>query len=76
MKKTSQGSLLFRQNVNRTEEERIHFLDGYRKADACAEWRMRGSRRTNAAVRGGCIGGGAQQVVTRAPLAALDTGGE
>ena len=32
MKKTSQRSLLFRQNVNRTEEEWVHFLDGYRKA--------------------------------------------
>ena len=32
MKKTSQRSLLFRQNVNRTEEERVHFLDGYRQS--------------------------------------------
>jgi len=32
VKKTSQRSLLFRQNVNRTEAEWIHFLDGYRKA--------------------------------------------
>ena len=32
MKKTSQRSLLFRQNVNRTEAEWVHFLDGYRKA--------------------------------------------
>ena len=32
MKQTSQRSLLFRQNVNRTEEEWVHFLDGYRKA--------------------------------------------
>ena len=31
MKQTSQRSLLFRQNVNRTEEEWVHFLDGYRK---------------------------------------------
>ena len=27
MKKTSQRSLLFRQNVNRTEAEWVHFLD-------------------------------------------------
>ena len=32
MKKTSQRSLLFRQNVGRTEEEWAHFLDGYRQA--------------------------------------------
>ena len=32
MKQTSQRSLLFRQNVNRTEAEWVHFLDGYRKA--------------------------------------------
>ena len=32
VKQTSQRSLLFRQNVNRTEEEWVHFLDGYRKA--------------------------------------------
>ena len=32
MKQTSQRSLLFRHNVNRTEEEWVHFLDGYRKA--------------------------------------------
>ena len=32
MKKTSQRSLLFRQNVNRTEEERVYFLDGYRQS--------------------------------------------
>ena len=32
MKKTSQRSLLFRQNVNRTEAEWVHFLDGYRQA--------------------------------------------
>ena len=32
MKKTSQRSLLCRQNVNRTEAEWVHFLDGYRKA--------------------------------------------
>ena len=32
MKKTSQRSLLFRQNVNRTEAEWVHFLDGYRKS--------------------------------------------
>ncbi len=32
MKQTSQRSLLFRQNVNRTEEEWVHFLDGYRKS--------------------------------------------
>ena len=32
MKKTSQRSLLFRQSVNRTEAEWVHFLDGYRKA--------------------------------------------
>ena len=32
MKKTSQRSLLFRHNVNRTEEEWVHFLDGYRQA--------------------------------------------
>ena len=32
MKKTSQRSLLFRQNMNRTEAEWVHFLDGYRKA--------------------------------------------
>ena len=32
MKKTSQRSLLFRQNVNRTEAEWVYFLDGYRKA--------------------------------------------
>ena len=32
MKKTSQRSLLFRQNVGRTEEEWSHFLDGYRQA--------------------------------------------
>ena len=32
MKKTSQWSLLFRQNVNRTEAEWVHFLDGYRKS--------------------------------------------
>ena len=31
-KQTSQRSLLFRQNVNRTEAEWVHFLDGYRKA--------------------------------------------
>ena len=31
MKKTSQRSLLFRQNVGRTEEEWAHFLDGYRQ---------------------------------------------
>ena len=30
MKKTSQRSLLFRQNVNRTKAEWVHFLDGYR----------------------------------------------
>ena len=30
VKQTSQRSLLFRQNVNRTEEEWVHFLDGYR----------------------------------------------
>ena len=42
MKKTSQRSLLFRQNVGRTEEEWAHFLDGYRQAlierrgDPCA----------------------------------------
>ena len=32
MKQTSQRSLLFRQNVGRTEEEWAHFLDGYRQA--------------------------------------------
>ena len=32
VKQTSQRSLLFRQNVNRTEAEWVHFLDGYRKA--------------------------------------------
>ena len=32
MKQTSQRSLLFRQNVNRTEAEWVHFLDGYRQA--------------------------------------------
>ena len=32
MKQTSQRSLLFRQNVNRTEAEWVYFLDGYRKA--------------------------------------------
>ena len=32
MKNTSQRSLLFRQNVNRTEAEWVHFLDGYRKS--------------------------------------------
>ena len=32
MKQTSQRSLLFRQNVNRTEAEWVHFLDGYKKA--------------------------------------------
>ena len=32
MKQTSQRSLLFRQNVNRTEEEWVHFPNGYRKA--------------------------------------------
>ena len=32
MKKTSQRSLLFRQNVDRTEEEWAHFLDCYRQA--------------------------------------------
>ena len=31
MKKTSQRSLLFRQNVGRTEEAWAHFLDGYRQ---------------------------------------------
>ena len=31
MKKTSQRSLLFRQNVGRTEEEWAHFFDGYRQ---------------------------------------------
>ena len=31
MKQTSQRSLLFRQNVGRTEEEWAHFLDGYRQ---------------------------------------------
>ena len=31
MKQTSQRSLLFRQNVNRTEAEWVHFLDGYRQ---------------------------------------------
>ena len=31
MKKTSRRSLLFRQNVGRAEEERAHFLDGYRQ---------------------------------------------
>ena len=32
MKQTSQRSLLFRQNVNRTEAEWVHFLGGYRKS--------------------------------------------
>ena len=32
MKQTSQRSLLFRQNMNRTEAEWVHFLDGYRKS--------------------------------------------
>ncbi len=32
MKKASHRALLFRQNVNRTEVEWVHFLDGYRKA--------------------------------------------
>ena len=32
VKQTSQRSLLFRQNVNRTEAEWVHFLDGYRQA--------------------------------------------
>ena len=32
MKKTSQRSLLFRQNEGRTEEEWAHFLDGYRQS--------------------------------------------
>lgn len=31
MKKTSQRSLLFRQSVNRTEEEWVHFFDRYRQ---------------------------------------------
>jgi len=31
MKQTSQRSLLFRHNVNWTEE-RVHFINGYRKA--------------------------------------------
>ena len=31
MKQTSQRSLLFWQNVNRTEAEGVHFLDGHRK---------------------------------------------
>ena len=39
MKKTSQRSLLFRQNVGRTEEEWAHFLDGYR--DALIEFDMK-----------------------------------
>jgi hypothetical protein len=34
MKKTSQRSLLFWQNVNRTEVEWVHFLDGYRNVRA------------------------------------------
>ena len=32
MKQTSQRSLLFRQNANRTEAEWVHFLDGYRQS--------------------------------------------
>ena len=36
MKQTSQRSLPFRQNVNRTEEEWVHFLDGYRKSLSAA----------------------------------------
>ena len=32
VKQTSQRSLLFRQNVGRTDEEWAHFLDGYRQA--------------------------------------------
>ena len=32
VKQTLQRSLLFRQNVGRTEEEWVHFLDGYRQA--------------------------------------------
>ena len=43
MKQTSQRSLLFRQNVNRTEAEWVHFLDGYRKALVGGEtpqWRL------------------------------------
>ena len=47
MKKTSQRSLLFRQNVNRTEAEWVHFLDGYRKA--LIEFDMRRKR---------CLSGG------------------
>ena len=51
MKQTSQRSLLFRQNVNRTEAEWVHFLDGYRKAliefdmkKFGDDWRGRGGR--------------------------------
>ena len=40
MKKTSQRSLLFRQNVGRTEEEWAHFLDGYRQARFHFGWRL------------------------------------
>ena len=39
VKQTSQRSLLFRQNVNRTEAEWVHFLDGYR--DALIEFDMK-----------------------------------
>ena len=60
MKKTSQRSLLFRQNVGRTEEKWAHFLDGYRQALSLrlASTSGRGGRGGDeglARTRGGCL---------------------
>ena len=58
MKKTSQRSLLFRQNVGRTEEEWAHFLDGYRQCalTSAGFWAGgRGGDEALARTRGGCL---------------------
>ena len=54
MKKTSQRSLLFRQNVGRTEGEWAHFLDGYRQARFHFGWRLLLGGAEEAGMKGWC----------------------
>ena len=52
MKKTSQRSLLFLQNVGRTEEEWAHFLDGYRQCAFTSAGFWAGGRGGDEGLRG------------------------
>ena len=54
MKKTSQRSLLFRQNVGRTEGEWAHFLDGYGQTRFHFGWRLLLGGAEGAVMKGWC----------------------